>query len=176
VGFDLTRPLLLGAGLIAIGVVVVTWLRMAPPFSVGRARVALALRVVVVLFLTGALAGLEVQTTPSSQTLMVLADASASTQSARDVETRMVQTILAGRQGSNRAGVLSFGADPQVELNASSNPQFAGFQSVSNPNYTNVAAALQLAASVLPSDARSAARASSRAVLSRRTSSSPRRT
>ena len=102
-GFDLTRPLLLGAGAVAVAVVVVTWLRMAPPFSAGRARLALAIRVLVVLLLTGALAGLEVQTTPASQSLMVIADVSASTQSARDVETQIVQSILAGRHGSDRA-------------------------------------------------------------------------
>jgi uncharacterized membrane protein/Mg-chelatase subunit ChlD len=154
VGFDLTRPLLLGAGAIALVVVLLTWLRMAPPFSPGRARLALGVRIALVLLLTGALAGFELQTTPSSQSVMVLADVSASTQSARDVEQQMVQQILEGHQGSNRAGVVSFAADPQVEVNVSSDPSFAGFESAANPNYTNLASALQLAASILPSDTR----------------------
>ena len=47
-GFDVTRPLFLGAGALALLVVVVTWWRMAPPLSPRRARVSLGLRVLIV--------------------------------------------------------------------------------------------------------------------------------
>jgi len=154
VGFDLTRPLLLGAGAIALLAVFFTWWRLAPPLPPARARISLGLRLLIVLLLTGALAGFEFQTSPPEQSLMVLADLSASTQSAVDKEAATVQRILAERQGADRAGVVSFGRDPQVEVSVSTNPQFAEFQSRPNPNYTDLASALQLAGSILPTDTR----------------------
>ena len=153
-GFDLSRPLFLAAGAAALVAVVIVWLRMAPPLSPRRAQLALAVRIALVLLLTGALAGFQLQTTPSAQSLIVVADLSASTQNARDVETQAVQQILAHRGGSDRAGVLSFAGESQVEVNVSSAPQFGGFESVPNPNYTNLASALQLAGSILPTDTR----------------------
>ena len=78
-GFELTRPLLLGAGAFALVAVFFTWSRLAPPLAPARARLSLGLRVVIVLLLTGALAGFELQTSPPQQSVMVLADLSAST-------------------------------------------------------------------------------------------------
>jgi uncharacterized membrane protein len=86
--------------------------------------------------------------------LIVVADRSASVQSAQDTELATVQRILALRQGDNLAGVVSFGRDPQVEVNASTNPQFSSFQGRPNPHYTDMASALQLAGSILPADTR----------------------
>ena len=153
-GFELTRPLFLGAGAIALAAVVLVWWRIAPPLPPWRARMSLGLRVVIVLLLTGALAGFEFQTSPPEQSVMVLADLSASTQSAIDRETATVRAILAQRQGANRAGVVSFGRDPQVEVNVGTDPQFAEFEIRPNPNYTDLSSALQLAGSILPSDTR----------------------
>ncbi|HKW06778.1 MAG TPA: VWA domain-containing protein [Candidatus Dormibacteraeota bacterium] len=153
-GFELTRPLLLGAGLIAAVAVVLVWWRLAPPLPPGRARLSLGLRLLIVVFLTGALSGFEFQTSPAQQTLIVVTDLSASTQSAADKETALVQQILAARKGADSAGVISFGRDPQVEVTAGTDPQFAAFQSHPNANYTDIASALQLAGSVLPGDSR----------------------
>src|SRR5258708_25066060 len=154
VGFELTRPIFLGAGVVALAAIIVIWRRFAPPLSPRRARTSLGLRVLIVVLLTGALAGFELQTKPSSQSLIVVADRSASVQSAQDTELATVQRILTLRQGDNLAGVVSFGRDPQVEINASSNPQFGSFQGQPNPHYTDVASALQLAGSILPATTR----------------------
>jgi uncharacterized membrane protein len=154
VGFELTRPLLLGAGVVAAALVVFTWWRLSPPLQPARARVSLGLRLLIIVLLTGALAGFTLQTSPPEQSLMVVADLSASTQSAVDKETAAVHRILAERRGNDRAGVIAFGRDPQVEVNVSTDPQFAEFQSRPNPNYTNLAGALQLAGSILPTDTR----------------------
>jgi len=154
VGFDLTRPLFLGAGLVALAAIVVIWVRLAPPLSPRHARASLGLRALIVLLLTGALAGFELQTTPSAQSLIVVADLSASLQNSRDTELATVQRIIASRQGDNRAGLVSFARDAQVEVNASTDPQFSSFQNQPNPHYTDVASALQLAGSILPGDTR----------------------
>jgi uncharacterized membrane protein len=154
VGFDLTRPLFLGVGLLALAAIALIWSRLAPPLAPRRARVSLGLRALIVLLLTGALAGFELQTTPSAQSLIVVADLSASVQNAQDTELATVKRILASRQGDNRAGLVSFARDPQVELNATTDPQFGSFQSQPNPHYTDVASALQLAGSIMPGDTR----------------------
>ncbi|MDQ2944288.1 MAG: VWA domain-containing protein, partial [Candidatus Dormibacteraeota bacterium] len=154
VGFELARPIFLGAGVVALAAIIVIWLRLKPPLAPWRARASLGLRALIIVLLTAALAGFELQTTPSSQTLVVAADLSASVQTAQDTELATVRRILSLRQGDNRAGVVSFGRDPQVEVNASTEPQFSSFQSQPNPHYTDLASALQLAGSILPGDTR----------------------
>ncbi|HEX9095358.1 MAG TPA: VWA domain-containing protein [Candidatus Dormibacteraeota bacterium] len=153
-GFDVTRPLFLGAGLLALAVIVVIWRVFPPPLPPRRARLSLGLRTLIVLLLTASLAGFQVQTTPSRQSLLVAADLSASVQSALDSEAAMVRQILQQRRGDDRAGVVSFGRDPQVEVNLGTDPQFGEFQSQPNPHYTDLAAALQLGGSILPDDSR----------------------
>jgi uncharacterized membrane protein len=154
VGFDVTRPLFLGAGVLALAVVLVIWRAFPPPLPPRRARLSLGLRILIVLLLTASLSGVQVQTTPSQQSLLVAADLSASVQSALDSEAAMVRRILQQRRGDDRAGVVSFGRDPQVEVNLSRDPQFGEFQSQPNPHYTDLAAALQLGGSILPDDSR----------------------
>ena len=153
-GFELTRPLFLGAGVLALAIIVAIWRIFPPPLPRGRARFSLGLRVLIVLLLTASLAGFQVQTIPSRQSLLVAADLSASVQSALDTEAAAVRRILQQRRGDDRAGVLSFGRDSQVEVNISKDPQFGEFQSQPNPHYTDLAAALQLGGSVLPDDSR----------------------
>ncbi|MDQ6713727.1 MAG: VWA domain-containing protein, partial [Candidatus Dormibacteraeota bacterium] len=153
-GFELTRPLFLGAGALALAIIIAVWRVFPPPLPKRRARISLGLRALIVLLLTASLAGFQVQTTPATQSLLVVADLSASVQSALDSEAAAVRRVLQQRQGDNRAGVLSFGRDPQVEVNISKDPQFGEFQSQPNPHYTDIAAALQLGGSILPDDSR----------------------
>jgi len=154
VGFELSRPLFLGAGVLALLMIFVIWRFLPPPLPPRRARASLGLRALIVLLLSGALAGFAVQTTPSNQSLLVAADLSASVQSALDREAATVRRILQQRHGDNLAGVLSFGRDPQVEVNISKDPQFGEFQSQPNPHYTDLASALQLGGSILPDNSR----------------------
>jgi uncharacterized membrane protein len=154
VGFEVSRPLFVGAGVLALVIIVAIWLLFPPPLSRGRARISLAMRTLIVLLLTASLAGFQVQTQPSSQSLLVAADLSASVQSALDTEAAAVRNILQQRRGDDRAGVLAFGRDPQVEVNVSKDPQFGEFQSQPNPHYTDLASALQLGGSILPDDSR----------------------
>jgi len=154
VGFEVSRPLFLGAGVLALAIIVAIWRLFPPPLPPRRARLSLGLRTLIVLLLTASLAGFQVQTAPANQSLLVAADLSASVQSALDSEAAMVRRILQQRRGDDRAGVVSFGRDPQVEVNLSKDPQFGEFQSQPNPHYTDLAAALQLSGSILPDDSR----------------------
>ncbi len=70
-GYELTRPLLLGAGVLALVVIVAIWRFFPPPLAPRRARLSLGLRALIVLLLSAALAGFQVQTTPASQSLLV---------------------------------------------------------------------------------------------------------
>ena len=153
-GFDLTRPLFLGVGVVALAIIVAAWRVFPPPLSRRRARLSLGLRTLIVVLLTAALAGTQIQTSPPNQSLLVAADLSASVQSARDSEATAVRRILQQRQGEDRAGVLSFGRDPQIEVSISKDPQFGEFQSQPNPQFTDLASALQLGGSLLPEDTR----------------------
>lgn len=153
-GFEVTRPLLIGAGLVAVVVILLIWRLFPPPLSRGRSRLSLALRLLIVALLTASLAGLQIDTRPPSQALLVTADLSASVQSSLDSEAAAVRRILQQRQGEDQAGVLSFGRDPQIEVNISQSPQFGQFQSQPNANYTDLASALQLGGSILPDSSR----------------------
>jgi len=154
VGFELTLPLAVGLGLVAVVGVAITWWRLPPPLPPRRARLSLGLRLAILALLIGALAGLQVQTTPTTQSLVVLADLSASVQGALDSEAGDVRQVLSGRSGEDRAGVITFARDPQLETPVGTSPSFTEFQSRPNPHYTDVAAALRLAGSILPTDTR----------------------
>ncbi|HYM49181.1 MAG TPA: VWA domain-containing protein [Candidatus Limnocylindrales bacterium] len=153
-GFELTEPLAAVLGLAVIAALVATWWWMRPPLPPRRARLSLGLRVLIVILLVAALAGLQVQTTPAAQSLVVAADLSASVQGALDTEAAGVRQILAQRSGSDQAGVVSYARDPQVEIPISKTPAFTEFQSRPNPHFTDLAAALRLAGSLLPADTR----------------------
>lgn len=153
-GFDFTRPTALLLGLVALGLVALVWWRFPPPLPQLRGRISLGLRILIVALLILSLSGLRLQTTPQAQSLVVAADVSASVETALDEETAMIRQVLSARRGENRAGVLSFARDPQVEIPVSATPQFSEFQNRPNRNYTDVAAALRLAGSVLPGDTR----------------------
>jgi uncharacterized membrane protein len=140
--------------MLALLLIVLIWRLFPPPLSLRRARLSLGIRVLVILLLTAAIAGLQVQTTPANQSLLVAADLSASVQSAGDAEATAVRGILQQRHGDDQAGVLTFGRDPQIEVNVGKDPQFGEFQSQPNANYTDMAAALQLGGSILPDDSR----------------------
>ncbi len=153
-GFELTRPIALLGGLIALGIVVLAWWRFPPPLPRLRGRLSLALRMVIVALLILSLGGFGIQTTPKAQSLVVAADLSASVETALDAETAAVRQILSARRGDNRVGVLSFARDPQVESPVGTAPQFTEFQNRPNRNYTDPAAALRLAGSIMPGDTR----------------------
>ncbi len=151
--FSLTHPALLlalAAPLLAIAI----WRRLPPPLGRGQARLALALRLVVLVLIVLALAGLRWESTPDAQTLVVLADRSASIGGAGDQERQAVLRLIEARRGQDQLGLISFGREAVVESPPDRRPAFTDFGTHPNPNYTNVEAALRLAASMMPGDTR----------------------
>ncbi|HEV3232460.1 MAG TPA: VWA domain-containing protein [Candidatus Dormibacteraeota bacterium] len=127
---------------------------MPPPLSRFRARLALGVRLAMLLALVLALSGLAVTSPPRGQTLVVLADRSASVTAAADQERQAVTALIAALRGEDRLGVVSFGRDPVVEAPPDHQPAFSDFSGTPNVNYTNVENALRLGASLLPPDQR----------------------
>src|SRR3989454_11838289 len=126
VGFDLPRPLFLGAGVLALAIIVAIWRIFPPPLPRGRGRLSLGLRALIVLLLTASLAGFQVQTTPSNQSLLVAADLSASVQSALDSEAAMVRRTLQQRRGGDRPRVVRLGRDPPGQGDPRREPHVGG--------------------------------------------------
>lgn len=142
--------LALGAGLVTV----VVWLAHPPPLGHSRARLALGVRLLIIVLCTLALAGLELDRVPGAQTLMVVADRSASPEGAVTSE-RDATLALRDRLGhDDRLGVVAFGRDAVIEQPPASNPVFSDFTTSPNPNYTNIEQGLRLAQSLMPSDTR----------------------
>lgn len=151
--FSLTHPealLALAAPLLAVAI----WRRLPPPLGRGQARLAMGLRLVILVLIVLALAGLRWESTPDAQTLVVLADRSASIGGAGDQERQAILRLLEARRGDDQVGLISFGREAVVESPPDRRPAFTDFGTHPNPNYTNIEAALRLAVSMMPSDTR----------------------
>jgi len=153
VALSLAHPLGLLA-LAALAIAVAVWLRRPPPLSRRGARIALGVRLALLLMVTLALSGLAVGHTPSEQTLVAVVDRSASTEAALAGERDQVAAILAALHPDDRLGVVTFGHDAVVEVPPGQGGGFADFGTKPNPNYTDMESALRLAGSIMPGDTR----------------------
>lgn len=145
------------AWLLALVVAVVflaLWRRWPAPFGARQRRAALAVRLAVVTALVLALAGVQFSYRSSSQALVVAADLSASTVTARAQETADVQALAKALPAKDQLGVVSFGQDALVEDPPEHGLDFTGFATSPGPNFTDIESALRLAGSVVPSGAR----------------------
>jgi hypothetical protein len=145
---ELSHPAWLAALALVAGLVAV-WRRWPAPFSPRQRLWALIARVALVVTLVLALAGPELSYRSSSQTLVVVADRSASTASAQSAETPEVQTLGEDLPARDELGVVSFGQDALVEDPPEHGLQFTGFATSPGGNFTNIESALGLAASVI---------------------------
>jgi hypothetical protein len=123
VGFELTRPLFLGAGVLALLVIMAIWRIFPPPLPPRRARISFGLRALIVVLLTAALAGFQVQTTPSAQSLLVVTDLSASVQSALDSEAAAVRHIPRSKSTSARTPSLASSRASRTRITPTSRPR-----------------------------------------------------
>jgi Ca-activated chloride channel homolog len=124
-----------------------------------RGRASLTLRAVILLLVVLALAGLRIRTSSRDVALLFLVDVSASV--AQDSRASVIDAI---NREINRAGprdyvgVVAFGREPAVELAPTRKETLGDWrlkEIASNPprDYTDLAAALRLAAALIPEDA-----------------------
>ncbi|MBJ7609326.1 MAG: VWA domain-containing protein [Candidatus Dormibacteraeota bacterium] len=141
-------------GLAAIALAAVVWRLNPPPLPRWTSRLSLGLRCLLLLALVGALSGAAVQAPASNQTLIVVADRSASMEAALSSEGAQVLALRSSLHGGDRFGVVAFGAsavvdEPPVPVERS---VFTDFATQPNPNGTDAEVALRLAASLMPGD------------------------
>jgi hypothetical protein len=137
------------AALVLVVAFVAVWRHWPAPFGARQRRAALLARSVVVIALVLALAGPQFSYRSSTQTLVVAADLSASTATARAQETTDVQELAATLPARDQMGVVSFGQDALVEDPPEHGLQFTGFSTSPGDNFTDIESALRLAASVV---------------------------
>jgi Ca-activated chloride channel family protein len=124
-----------------------------------RGRASLTVRVVILLLAVLALAGLRVRSSSRDVALLFLVDVSASV--AQDSRAAVLDAINAeiNRAGPrDYVGVVAFGREPAVELAPTRKETLGDWrikEIASNPprDYTDIAAALRLAAALVPEDA-----------------------
>jgi Ca-activated chloride channel homolog len=124
-----------------------------------RGRASLAVRVVILLLVVLALAGLRVRTSSRDVALLFLVDVSASV--AQDSRAAVLDAINGeiNRAGPrDYVGVVAFGREPSVELAPTRKETLGDWrikEIASDPprDYTDIAAALRLAAALVPEDA-----------------------
>ncbi|MBW3642460.1 MAG: VWA domain-containing protein [Actinobacteria bacterium] len=118
-------------------------------------RAGLVVRVVLVLLLLGALAGVALPRQGRGVATVFLLDGSDSLGSAgRDEAVRWVRQALASQPEGARAGVAVFGGDAKLELTVQADATLVEPAVAVDTSRTNLAGALRLAAAVLPGDAR----------------------
>ncbi len=119
-----------------------------------RARLALGVRLVLVMLIALALAGPNLYTSIGREAVVFIADLSASVSSQEAEQAAWIQRALNARHPGDLAGIVVAGRDPLAELAVTADPRFTSFQSIPDRNWTNLAQSLSLAAAMLPSDAR----------------------
>jgi uncharacterized membrane protein len=115
-----------------------------------RMRVALGVRLAVILALVLSLAGTHVRIPQSRQSVVFVADLSASDAGQRSAAQALINDAAVQRPSGSTLGVVDVGRQPVVEQPVGTTPGFRGFQSVVDPQYTDLAGGLDLANALLP--------------------------
>jgi uncharacterized membrane protein len=126
------------------------WRRYPPPLSRQRSLVSLLARLLMLTLLVLALAGMRVTTPSPHRALIAVVDLSASTRDFQDSEAGAVRELISAKAPGDLFGLVTLGHRPTVELAPTRTPSFKGFGSAPDPNYTDIAAALRLAAGLVP--------------------------
>jgi Mg-chelatase subunit ChlD/uncharacterized membrane protein len=151
IGLSVLHPEFLALLLLA-PLAYLAWRRWPPPLSRTRSRLALGSRLLMIVLLALALAGVRLDTAPARRAIVAVVDVSASVKAHGNLEqeSEIVRRLAASKGPDDLFGVVTFGHDASVELPLTRTPQFDGFQTQPDPSYTDIAGALQLAAGMLP--------------------------
>jgi len=114
--------------------------------------ISLILRLVIVLCLIFAIAGLEIVQSGNNLAVVFLVDVSDSMpQQAVEQEVGYVRESLKSMKGDDKAAIILFGADALVERPMSSLNELSAITSVPVTNQTDIAEAIQLGLALYPS-------------------------
>jgi Ca-activated chloride channel homolog len=118
--------------------------------SVRRMRVAMALRITILLALILSLAGLRLHIPQSHQAVIMVADLSASDLGQRSAVQTYINNAATHRPTGDSLGVVDVGRQPVVDQPVAAESGFSGFQSAVDAQYTNLGGGLDLANALLP--------------------------
>jgi Ca-activated chloride channel family protein len=152
IGLSVPRPefLLL---LLLLPLMAAAWWRWPPPLPVGRSRLVLGSRLLMVTLLAVALAGVRLETPPQRRALVAVVDVSDSVKvnGSLDREAALVRQLEASKAPQDLFGIVTFAHTAEVELPPTQNPPpFLSFTTQPDPSYTDIGGALQLAAGLMP--------------------------
>jgi uncharacterized membrane protein len=139
--------------LIPISVLVfLTWRRMSLPFPKTQRSMILACRLALFTFIISALAGAALALPVSRQAVVFVGDISASTTAQRAFMEQWINNAIRHKRPDDQVGIVAVGRNALVEQSVRTQIDFSQFESTPDTNYTNLAAGLQLAAAILPTD------------------------
>ncbi|MHB8126051.1 MAG: VWA domain-containing protein [Desulfitobacteriaceae bacterium] len=150
-GISFSQPLFLLLFVLA-AYFVYLWKISPKAFTFWQQKVFLGLRLLLVSLLILSLAGLQFNFRHKEKSVVFLADRSASLQDKSKEISEWISKSLATLPANMGAGVVSLGKKPMVEYPVESQPDFKGLQVVLDPNYTDIAAGLRLACSIMPEE------------------------
>lgn len=117
----------------------------------GRRRLALGLRAVLLTLLVLALAGLQTARRNRGVTTLFVLDHSASMDPRLNAQaTDFLRRSLGALGPDDKAGLVVFGKDPVIDVNAGSLRALGPVYANPNPSSTNIAAAIRLASAAFP--------------------------
>jgi hypothetical protein len=145
-----TNPLALLLAIPFIALAVFSQRHAYSNLTLRRMRLAMAVRVAILLALILSLAGTRLQIPQSHQAVIVVADLSASDYGQRSAVQTFINNAAKRRPSGDTLGVVDVGRQPVVEQPVVASSGFSGFQSGVDGQYTNLGGGLDLANALLP--------------------------
>lgn len=136
--------------LVAVVPVYFLWRRWRPPLSAGRSRLALVLRIALLVLVVASLADVGVSRSPDRRAVIAIVDLSDSVRTSRDDAAQAVRSMIEAKGPDQLFGLVTFGSDAQVEITPTLRPTFEDFQTDPNGNYSDLDGALRLAGNLFP--------------------------
>jgi uncharacterized membrane protein len=127
------------------------WLRRLKGRPSARRIVALALRLLVFSALILAAAGMTLDRPTNAQAVAFVGDLSASTTGGQPGMVSFIDAAMRARSSGDLAGIVATGQSSTVEQPPSTIAGIQRFESVINPDYTNLESGLALGGALLPS-------------------------
>lgn len=128
--------------------------RLAEVFPVRQHLLILLSRFVLFTLIIAALAGAAWTQPVTRQTTIIVGDISSSTASQRTIIEQWVSNALKNKPAQEQVGIVAVGHNALVEQAVGSHVDFTRFESAPETNYTDLAAGLRLASTLLPSNSR----------------------